>query len=662
MTKQNKYIDFAVPFEQVNESNESKLVELQNITYLAHLFNSDSISDLIKNARINKHEIVYSEILPDEIPNQVLFEDYLFYLKKYRKLRPLSPEKDKYSIEDTKPLIIYDSLSYQSKSIKIIIEILYKNQSINYFEINESYKISINNLSHVSKNIILFSNNPHFIDYIHNFATHIGSSFSLKTTVDLVFRNILKKDSILLNENSHIVSLRSEFNEILNAPNSQSNILKPFLKKFDDSDIFPNEALAATIFEYLTFDIQNENTEQRFKFYSFLCCWGYLLKNINSEDQKIKRNSEDISKYILDNFYRHDIPIDFFNIVRINYEIITIFSSLIEYQLKYILSNANLKRDSYLIKFFNLNLKFLFILKNERLELYKAFLESFGATIKKIFDNNVYNYPNQFLFLTNIYDNIENSYKINRFYEDSLATVKSNIAVSTIYKYLPLFFDTFDIRAFLFTRDDLNETCLTSLTEGLLESLNLDKSTVIWQESNFYQENSFISTINNVFNGLEVPCFLHDIINRFQFTEDEFWKKVNHWETGRSLLLTLLTMSELRTFKITQFLERFQPLELDFTSRSFYLGIKTILQNQNVSDDDNDLLKLHEREFNDIKTNEINPITISINIFIFENISSSDFYSKYSLEKNKIFRTAKKYLQNLKIKYIAHNESQSRPL
>ena len=662
MTKQNKYIDFAVPFEQVNECGEGKLVELQNITYLPHLFDSDSISDLIKNSRIKKHEIVYSEILPDEIPNQVLFEDFLFYLKKYRKLRPLSPEKDKYSIEGTKPLIIYDSLSYQSKNIKRIIEILYKSQSIEYFEVIESYKSSINKLSNVSKNIVLFSNNPQFIDYVHNFATHIGSSFTLKTTLDLIFRNILKKGSILLNKN--IVSLRAEFDEILNNTHTQSNILDSFLEKIPEKDFFPDENIASTIFECSNFEILEKDKESSFQFYKFLCCFGFLIKKINSKDLHIKRSLEDVAKYILDNFYRSYIPIDFFNIFRDNYEVINAFTSLIEHQLNFILCNSeNQNRDSYMIMFFNLNFKLLYILKLRKIELYNKYLKSIGETLKRVFKNRKdIKIPHQFTFFTNIYDNIENDYEIDLCYEDSLINVKSNISLSCFYKYAPLFFDLNDIRSFIFTREDLNETCFTSLTEGLLESLNFDKSTVIWQESDFYQKHSFISTIENVFNGLEAPCFLNDIINRFQFTEDEFWEKAYHWETGRSLFLILLTMSELRTTKITQYLERFQPLELDFASRSFYLGIKTILQNRNISDDNNDLLELHKREFIDIKTKVINPITISINVFIFENISSSDFYTKYSLEKNKIFRTAKKYLQNLKVKYIAHNESQPRPL
>ncbi len=664
MTKQNKFIDFAVPFEQVNERNEGKLVELQNITYLPHLFDSDSISDLIKNARIKNHEIVYSEILPDEIPNQVLFEDFLFYLKKYRKLRPLPPEKDKYSIEDHKPLIIYDSLSYNSKNIKRIIEILYKNKSINYFEVTESYKISFNNLSHLSKNIILFSNNPSFIDYVHNFSTYIGSSFSLKTTIDLVFRNILKKRSILLNENRKVVSIRAEFDEILNNTHNKSNTLDLFLEKIPENEVFPDENSASAIFECSNFEILENNKESSFQFYKFLCCFGFLIKKINSNNLYIKNILEDISKYILDSFYRSFIPIDFFNIFRDNYEVINLFFTLIDHQLKFILSNTeSQKRDSCMIMFFNLNFKLLYILKIRRIELYNECLKSIGETLSRVSNNRKdFKIPHHFMFFTNIYDNIENDYEINRCYEDSLINVKSNISISYFYKYAPLFFDLNDIRAFLLTREDLNETCFTSLTEGLLESLNFDKSTVIWQESDFYQKHSFISTINTVFNGLEAPCFLNDIINRFQFTEDEFWEKTYHWEAGRSLFLTLLTMSELRTLKITQFLERFQPLELDFASRSFYLGIKTILQNRNLSDDDNELLELHEREFTDIKTNVINPITISINVFIFENISSSDFYSKYSLEKNKIFRTAKKYLQNLEVKYIANNESQSRPI
>lgn len=178
LNKENEILDDPAYKDFINnfiDRNKNKVIYL-----LRYTKEESELINNLKQVTKEKVDIILSEILPNELPNCILLEEYKFFVSKYVFLAAKHEKINKISKSNIAILKDTDLFTKESKSIDIISEII--ETSLNCEVINYTENVNISELiikcSEFDK-IIINLTNPYILYRIVNYCRYNNKLFSL---------------------------------------------------------------------------------------------------------------------------------------------------------------------------------------------------------------------------------------------------------------------------------------------------------------------------------------------------------------------------------------------------------------------------------------------------------------------------------------------------
>jgi hypothetical protein len=224
------------------EALESQTLNNGNkkISTLTWSIDSKNIIDQINWLKSNQIELILSEILPDEVPENLLLEEYFYFEKNFLFLPPSNNLKNT-PIKNVKDqiILIVDSLSEFLNEFElenpIISNILLTNPALNFIEIQKDYSMEIlDPFIQCSENLVFHSKDPiinHYCEIIRS-KNNLQTYYLNQTKAGSMFRYLATgldfTNKVYFEKNS---SVRSFFSYILQVGKSKHEIYQVIDKK-----------------------------------------------------------------------------------------------------------------------------------------------------------------------------------------------------------------------------------------------------------------------------------------------------------------------------------------------------------------------------------------------------------------------------------------------
>lgn len=233
LNKENEILDDPAYKDFINkfiDRNKNKLIYL-----LRYSKEESELINNLKQAKKEKVDIILSEILPNELPNCILIDEYNFFIKRYVFLEAKYEKLNKTSELDIAIIKDTNLLTAESKLLNIFSDITETALNCKVIELTDNETISeiIIKCSEFKKIIINLSN-PYILYRILKYCKDSNKMFSLGNTS---IRNLIRFIILGFNVNTKFLFLKSS---ALSVREEIKNILN--FKLFDDLFTYNKEA------------------------------------------------------------------------------------------------------------------------------------------------------------------------------------------------------------------------------------------------------------------------------------------------------------------------------------------------------------------------------------------------------------------------------------
>lgn len=272
----------------------------KKISTLTWSIDSKNIVNQINWIKSNQIELILSEILPDEMPENLLLEEYFYFEKNFLFLPPSNNLKNTpIKNVENQIIVIVDSLSEFFNEFElenpIISNILLSNTALKFIEIEKDYSLEIlDPFIQCSENLVFHTKNPiinHYCEIIRS-KSNLQTYYLNQTKAGSMFRYLATglefTNKIYLEKSS---SIRRFFSYILQVGKSKHEISQVLDEKLF-SDIFENQGSHAfhekspSTYDFLTKKLyQHEPKSETWRFSS-----NYpLIEEFNNKNLNLTR-------------------------------------------------------------------------------------------------------------------------------------------------------------------------------------------------------------------------------------------------------------------------------------------------------------------------------------------------------------------------------------
>jgi len=182
--------------------------------------NDSCITNQIESSINSNADVIFTDLLPSELPSQTTVHEYNFFINRFRYCPPYIPTLEKNTFKKENKVVIIDknnSAFKNSMSLNLFTNLitLYGNYDVLYLEYEKICIKLLNNRIACAKEIILFSDSKTLVNYLLQFSIFYNRDF---TTLPFLKNNVrLNGLGIQINTNSlkpvH-TNLRDIFNHL----------------------------------------------------------------------------------------------------------------------------------------------------------------------------------------------------------------------------------------------------------------------------------------------------------------------------------------------------------------------------------------------------------------------------------------------------------------